>query len=288
MISSSLMWQAQHLLHGKNSNALPALLLAVAGILVMYRHMTEEVWEGNQLKTFLALIMIQMLPLVLIEIKISSCPDPMSLLSRFGPKVLLMHACFLGPRCIYNGIMFNSFTDILGLIGSCAALHVAFGFRMTLRTMYEHRDVFGLLFLAFLTAVVEESLFIWNQSGFSWDLALIIAACNYAEILAFMPAVWMVFRGAGELSPCPTAGDADIRRKATYFFGFMVAFYVCEDICQIPSVWEDYKLAALAHIAHFLLVLDFAGFMLAHIYSPEKIKDGLMLLKASFGAGTLV
>merc|ERR1719388_803643 len=101
MLSSSAFWQTQHLVHGKNSNALPGALLLVAGILVVYRHMTEETWEGNQLKTFLALIMIQMLPLVLIEVKIPSCPDPMAILSHFGSQVLLMHACVLGMRGLH-------------------------------------------------------------------------------------------------------------------------------------------------------------------------------------------
>merc|ERR1719456_596559 len=36
-----------------------------------------------------------MVPLVLIEVKILQCSDPVGLLCKFGPKVLLMHVCFL-------------------------------------------------------------------------------------------------------------------------------------------------------------------------------------------------
>jgi len=292
MLSSSAFWQTQNAIHGKDSNALPKGMLVIAGVLVTYRHMTQEAWEGNQLKTFLALIMLQMLPLVLLEVKIPSCPDPMALLSQFGSKVLLMHACFLGLRAWYSFFSHGEVWDTIYFLGACAALHQGFGFRPTLRSIYEHRDVLGLVLLAMLTAFIEESISYWSlpqwQRG-SWNLTdLTTAGCNYTEILAFVPALWIVCRNKAELSPSSPAEDAKTRRRAIWFFAFLVLFYICEDLGSVPVLWQVMPLAAIGHTAHFMLVLDFAGFMLAHVYSPEKIKQGLMKMTAAFGAGTLV
>lgn len=295
MLSSSAFWQTQHAIHGKDSNALPAALLLTAGVLVTYRHMTQEAWEGNQLKTFLALILIQMLPLVLIEMKIPSCPDPMALLSSFGSKVLLMHACVLGPRALFNLAYYQSVWDVFYFVGACVALRLGFGFRLTLQSLYEHRHVVGLVLLAVLTAVVEESISYMSLSPWqrrnSWKFSdLAVSACNYAEILAFVPAVWMVCRGnKTESSPCSSpVEEAKTETRAKYFFAFLLGFYFCEDICSVPSLWDALPLACVGHTAHFLLVLDFAGFMLAHIYNPQKLKEGLMKMRASWGAGCLV
>merc|ERR1719506_3322983 len=90
--------QAQDVLHGKSRAALPACMLAAACALVIYRHATETELCHDPLKTFLALIVVQMLPLVFLEMKMLDCPDPAGMLSRFGAKVLLMHACFLALR----------------------------------------------------------------------------------------------------------------------------------------------------------------------------------------------
>jgi len=293
MLSSNAFWKTQHALHGKDSNALPASLLVVAGILVTYRHMTQETWEGNQLKTFLALIMIQMLPLVLIELKMPSCSDPMALLARFGPKVLLMHAFVLGVRGWYNIAHDDGVWDLLYFVGACVALHMGFGMRLTLRHVFEHRDVLGLVLLAALTATVEESMSYLAMNPrqrlrHEGLLSVVVPTCNYAEILGFVPAVWMVWRSKTELGPCSAADDVKIQTKAKYFFAFLLAFYFCEDLGSVPSLWARMPLAAAGHAAHFLLVLDFSGFMLAHVYSPEKIKAELMKMKASFGAGCLV
>lgn len=282
MLSSSAFWQTQHLLHGKNSNALPTALLVVAGTLVLYRHMTEEVEGKDVLKTFLALIMVQMLPLVLIEVKITSCPDPMALLSRFGSKVLLMHACFLALR-VYRSM---DTLSVLGLAGSFVALFVGFGLRPTLLNVYEHRDVWALVALGALTAVVEESISVaWSGRRGNFMSDVLVDMSNYVEILAFMPAVWMMYRHKSAMSAYED--DAVRRWKANWFFAFLMGFYFMEDITSLGSLWSVLPLACIGHVAHFLLVLDFSGFMLAHIYSPEKIKEGLARL-SNFGAGCFV
>merc|ERR1719386_450362 len=95
---SHAMWRMQVALHGQSNNAmLPALLVAAASVMVVYKHFTDN-QGGDPIKHFLALIVIQMLPLVFLQMKILSCLDPVGMLSRFGIKVLLMHTCFLTLR----------------------------------------------------------------------------------------------------------------------------------------------------------------------------------------------
>merc|ERR1740130_1405755 len=147
MLSDTL-WRAQTALHGQSNNiALPAVLVGAASALVVYKHFMDE-QGGDPTKQFLALIVIQMLPLVFLEMKILSCPDPVGMLSQFGAKVLLMHACFLALRvCAWPLLEVGlGFCNLLGLVAAVAALYC--GFRSQFKSLRSHLDVFGLLLLA--------------------------------------------------------------------------------------------------------------------------------------------
>merc|ERR1719218_454226 len=118
------MWRTQVALHGQSNNVtLPAILVACASLLVIYKHFTDE-QSGDPTKQFLALIVIQMLPLVFLEMKILSCPDPVGMLSRFGTKVLLMHACFLALRiCAWPLLEVGlGVCNLIGFAVACVAL----------------------------------------------------------------------------------------------------------------------------------------------------------------------
>merc|ERR1719449_137146 len=89
------------------------MLLGVAGSLIVYRHMTEEVrlHVKDPIKTFLGLIIIQMLPLVALEMKIMSCADPVGLFCKFATPVTLIHAVFLGMRLIQHYLSSETIWD---------------------------------------------------------------------------------------------------------------------------------------------------------------------------------
>merc|ERR550537_965432 len=92
--------------------------------------MTHEAWDYQQdsIKIFLALIVIQMLPLVALEMKIMSCADPVGLFCRFATPVTLAHALFLAMRlCMYK--MYDTNYVVcsgLGLVGALITLHAGF------------------------------------------------------------------------------------------------------------------------------------------------------------------
>eukprot|EP00913_Durusdinium_trenchii_P034349 g32137.t1 len=86
------LWQVQRCLHGSSDSlrriAFPAALVSLGGVLVLYKHWQEnsrvlQHWVGLEES---AGIVVQMLPLVFLEKQILSCPDPVSMLSRFGSK----------------------------------------------------------------------------------------------------------------------------------------------------------------------------------------------------------
>merc|ERR1719420_145581 len=95
----------------------------------------------------------------------------------------------------------------------------------------------------------------------------------YLELTAFVPAVWMMYREqpTGRRFEVDGFDQHHIRLKgmATAFFLFLVGFYILEDLYSSYKVWSFAPLASLAHIAHFFLLLDFAVYILAHIYNPE-------------------
>jgi len=271
---ANAMWQTQQALHGKSNNiALPALLVGGASALVVYKHFMDE-QGGDPTKQFLALIVIQMLPLVFLEMKILSCPDPVGMLSQFGAKVLLMHACLLALRvCAWPLLEVGlGFCNLLGLVAAVGALYC--GFRSQFKTLRAHADVGGLLLLAAVGALFTEVL------DFSRTASLlectIFTASSYMEILAFVPAVWMVHQTAKKNDDAYIAGSDEVQTQGALFFAFLVSFYIMEDIVSAFRVGGQDSLAATAHIVHFVLLLDFSCFLLARIYNPEKVQGSFL------------
>jgi len=268
------MWKTQQALHGqKNNITLPAILVAAASVLVVYKHFTDE-QSGDPIKHFLALIVIQMMPLVFLQMKILSCPDPVGMLSRFGTKVLLMHACFLTLRvCAWPLLEVGlGVCNLLGLVVVCIALHCGFRFRWN--NICTHWDVLGLWLLAIVSALCTELLDFHRQS--SLLECTIFTASSYIEILAFVPAVWMVHQSVKKNDDEHVAEAEGVQGQAIFFFAFLVPFYIMEDVISAFRVGGDEPFAAIGHVVHFLLLLDFACFLLAHIYNPDKVQGSFL------------
>jgi len=284
---SNAMWRVQVFLHGSGNNiTFPGLLVLSASILVVYKHFVEGDGGhpgGDPTKQFLALIVIQMLPLVFLQMKILSCPDPIGMLSRFGTKVLLMHACFLALRVgawhlVEVGL---GFCNVIALVLVCVALR--FGFKFGITSIPSHWDVGCLLLLAGAGAFVTE-LFDFHgqqtllQMGFLE--CTIATASSYIEILSFVPGVWLVQKSVKKNDDEPKsesmAKPESAQTQANFFFAFLVPFYVMEDVISAFRVGSEAPLAAVAHMVHFLVLLDFACFLLSHIYNPDKVKGSFL------------
>jgi hypothetical protein len=272
---ANAMWRTQVALHGQSNNiTLPAILVAAASVMVIYKHFTDE-QSGDPTKHFLGLIVIQMLPLVFLQTKILSCPDPIAMLSRFGTKVLLMHACFLALRVSAWPLLEVGlgFCNVLGLVVACLALH--FGFKFRLASMGQHMDVLLLVLIAVVCALFTELLDFNRQA--SLLECTIFTTSSYTEILAFMPAVWMVHKGVKKNDDEKVSVEThSAQNQATFFFAFLVPFYIMEDVISAFRVGSLEPLAALGHTVHFLVLLDFACFLLSHIYNPDKVQGSFL------------
>jgi len=271
---SDIMWRAQVVLHGQGNNVtLPGLLVAASSVMVVYKHFTDEE-NGDPIKHFLALIVIQMLPLVFLQMKILSCPDPIGMLSRFGIKVLLMHTCFLTLRvCAWPLLEINNgFCNLIALVLAGVALH--FGFNLRLSNIVAHKDIACLLLLAVAGAFVTE-LLDFHRPGSLLECT-IFTASSYMEILAFVPAVWMVHKSVKKDDDDRIEAPDRVQMQAAFFFAFLVPFYILEDVVSAVRVGADEPLAAVGHIVHFLVLLDFACFLLAHIYNPGKVHGSFL------------
>lgn len=283
--SAKLIWKTQEVLHRKNSQVVPGTLILIAGSLIVYRHMTTEVdGSGDQIKEFLGLILLQMLPLVILEYKMMSSADPVGLFCKFGPSVTLMHALFQGSHAAYSG--FNGYRNILGFLGAFITMHIGFKQSWSRGGLLEHSMVWRLALLACAAAactegidVVLESFAVGRFKPPEDFQALLSQTFKtffvYLEITAFVPAVWMVCRDDQpgrrfEVDGCD-AHHVRMKKMATAFFLFLVGYYIIEDLWSAFLVCSYAPLASVAHVAHFCLLLDFAVFILAHIYNPEKL-----------------
>jgi len=269
------MWKTQVALHGKGNNiTLPGLLVAAASTIVIYKHFTDE-QSGDPTKHFLGLIVIQMLPLVFLQTKILSCPDPVGMLSRFGIKVLLMHACFLVLRvCAWPMLEIGlGYCNLIALVVACIALHAGFHFRLA--NVSAHADVGCLLLLAMVGALFTELLDVQRQG--SLLECTIFTASSYMEILSFVPAVWMVHKSVKKNDDDNYSPEMDsVQTQAMWFFVFLVPFYIMEDVFSAIRIGGEDPHAAVGHMVHFLVLLDFACFLLSHIYNPDKVQGSFL------------
>jgi len=268
-----MMWRTQDILH-KKPQLVPGSLLLLASSLIVYRHMTHEAHQADILKTFLAMIVVQMLPLVALEVKIMSCADPVGLFCKFATPVTLVHAVFLGMRlCTYSNYGFGD-QLIFGtaFVGALAA--ILKGYRQHWSCIFRCHGMWGLVGLALLASLSTSSLDNYlNARQPSWGkfFSTVFETSNsYIEILAFVPAVWMVYREDKNMDRFQVE-STDTTRTSTAFFLFLVGFYLAEDLFNAYNVFGLYWMASVAHIVHFLLLLDFGVYVLAHVYNPEKL-----------------
>lgn len=239
-----------------------------------------EEFQEDVVKTFLALILVQMLPLVALEMKIMSCADPVGLFCKFAMPVTLTHAFFLGMRIV----MYDTY-DAMTLKVSCVGLVAAFvtmikGFRASLMTVLQCYTVWSLIMLSYIAAFVTSSITLYLSEHyhaswyvFEWEQFfrdVLHNSNSYIELVAFVPAVLMVFRENKNEHRFDVA-STDTKRTATAFFLFLVGFYILEDLGNAYNALGITVLASLGHTAHFLLLVDFACYVLAHIYNPDKL-----------------
>merc|ERR1719379_415183 len=173
------------------------------------------------------------------------------------------------------------FVSGAGFVGALVAIHK--GYQQSWSNVVSCSTVWSLITLALLASLSTSSVDAYLnpkpewKAPTSWEdfLTTVIEQSNsYVELVAFVPAVWIVYREDRSVSRF-TLGSAETKRTATAFFLFLVGFYVFEDLLMVYQAYDFSVLASLAHLAHFMLLLDFSCYLLAHIYNPDKLVGDL-------------
>lgn len=289
-------------LHKGGSMILPVLLLVAGGALWLYTHATydEPVHDDHPMRTFLAMIIIQMTPLIFLEFTLLKHKDPVALFGKFGFKVTSMHACFLLVRTVCCALHPRS-----GLAGSVWWNIALLGFAIfTLVRAFQIRSLHwhtitevALLFAAGIVVAFTKEY--WGARSYALSVcgkrlspkcrerawksyhfqeSFIDTASNFTELLAFVPAclamVNDLYVEEASSSPEASASTHHQQREVKYFFAFLVGLYSVEDVIQAVHNYDGMP-AFLGHLLHYLLVLDFSVYFLGEICDSEKLKAEL-------------
>lgn len=250
---------------------IPTVLLVASILLFIYREFTETK-NDLSLCVMLGLNVIQMVPLMVLKVKILKHPDVVTVLSKFSTKVLLMHMSFIALRVVIDpsGSDFEPgeyWVFLAALLLACGILQIDSDFRWKDLFMFdrEHRDIWILIFIAILLTCFQ----VW------WIPDTIKMTClsNRLEILSFMPAVWMLYRMDRCFEVFQPMPEASTQRRAICFFTFVVGYYIYEDLI-IPMIsLPGNMLYMTAHNVHLLLILDFGSFFIMQSYLPKYKQD---------------
>lgn len=269
---------------------LPGLLFLISAVLVAYRGITQEK-KDMPLSGFLANIMLQMTPLIALKIKIWSASDRVSLVPLVLAKTLMLHATLEVLRIVSQMIHPGTVPklplaiDVLGLALALALLKYEFEYPLNPMVWAQHVDVRNLLALAVAAALTTEVGFAFLPESWMDDTTkeyfrdplepgkVLFTAANYVDIVAFMPIVWRLYQADNALDD--SSGGVTVsgkaKRQIKLFFAFVGAFYVWDDVIDPIMGLLDEPIAMMAHAAHFMLLLDFAGFFIFQVATPTNI-----------------
>jgi len=291
--SPNMMLKVQSFVHGSSCTlVVPGAMLVVSAGLLAYRQATEENHD-LPLNGFLANILLQMLPLIALKAKIWTCNDRVSLVPLVLCKTLLMHLTLGVLRIVSTFVQgvdeqsrMTLAVDVSTFLAALALLKWEFEFPMSPFHWMEHQDVRNLILLAGGAAFVSHAFFVFVQPSWMGDAtrahsqqglhapSILFTAANYVDIVAFMPVVWRLYQ-AEELDDCAMGATVSLeaRRQVRCFFALVVAFYSWDDVIDPIMTLIEEPLAMMAHAAHFMILLDFAGFFIFQVGQPSSVKE---------------
>lgn len=243
----------------------------------------EQSAEGMSMRIFLIILMLSMFPLAYVDACISTCKEPMALFDKFGLEVLLMHSIFLTLRAATQQIIgefdiFNNYQNIGGAFMSYIALGI--GFHDQLADPRHYRFVGILYGMALAAALVTVKL----SPDLSFDIVRIVESVSeYGEVLAFLPAAWVIFTESKKDSAHSATSEASKRRTLALSF-FTVGFYFFEDMFTTLLTAMSSRFESLAHLLHFALLVDFGVYVISSAFNPDGNR-GTMLTR--FGEAIL-
>ncbi|CAE7226252.1 unnamed protein product [Symbiodinium sp. CCMP2592] len=104
---------------------------------------------------------------------------------------------------------------------------------------------------------------------------VLFAAANYVDVVGFMPVVWRLYQAENALDDFAvgTMVSLEAKQQVRVFFGFVCTFYLWDDVLEPISSMMDEPVGMMAHAAHFIMLIDFAGFFLFQVNNPTTTKE---------------
>lgn len=277
----------------KTNMLIPGILTLSCFGLLGYHYSTQETYDYAMCH-FLAIVCLQMFPLLALKMKIYQCGDRLSLVPRVLVKTILMHIVLAILRII-PPFMRRNWTiydmqlgvDVCGLLAAIGVLSSVFGYHLTPRTFIEEREVRNLCVMAIIAAFSTEVVVGIFPKTFSFAEATgmmqergfikktVFTAANYVDVIAFMPVVLKLYEiERDDDIHAGTSVPMEARRQVLMFFTFVVGFYSWDDVIDPIRNYEGtYDVVAMmAHAAHFVLLLDFAAFFIMQVWTPSSNK----------------
>lgn len=258
------------------------LLLILSGLLI--RRQLTELPDDPPIRNLLLFTVVKIVPMIALKTMIRFGGDRVTLLSRFAVKVLLMHVFFLALRvaCVPLVTMADSYLEynspldwwvnLLFLVCAFFSLTRVFNMSSLSSSFFEHLDVWGLVVLALAAT------FVFNfNSPSDW---IVTTATNYIEVLAYMPAIWILKGLNLTFFPMP---EQHFQMQAVFFFFFLAVFYLYEDLFSPGMTVLDQPLIMACHFAHLVVLLDFGGFFLQQAYARGSKREPGTMLQPSCG-----
>lgn len=277
---------AQKFLKKSVNFILPGMLLMGGFGSIIHRVISYDSprYGNDVVKTFLIMVMLQLLPVAALKLKTWLCSDLVTLMPMALTKTLMMHVAVQICRLMFhvyasliNSTMaVESWQQCFDFVSLCVALYILvkeFDMKVENLTGKEHLDVFTTVAGGCIMATIVNV--IAPIDGRMVRLIWVLNDCgNYMEILAFVPVARILcleidVEGRG------TSVCEDDRRKTRIFMAFILAFYFWDDIC-FSAALAEIPLVAAGKAAHFVMLLDFAGYFVLQAGAQPQIVDEIL------------
>jgi len=278
----------QRLLESRSIPFVSTLAIAAMIACKQYKVMTKPNRVDPFVRDFLLTILIQVLPIAPLKGRIMSSVNRLSLLSRTASKVLLMHISVLILRVTLVPLGFLSkksdandlydspmdfWANVAALVSAVFLMNIVCEFRWTVEEFRTHSDIsalhiLGMVYCAFICVVLNR--------GETAKLGVVFWLQNYInsmEMLAFMPAVWMLFQTDEKLLAFEPLSQVDTQRQAFWVLVWMMAFNMYEDCIATTMSGLREPCAVAGHIVHFVTIIDFIFFFLQEAYESKVAKN---------------
>lgn len=250
-----------------------------------HRAMTQR--RGDlPIRDFLISVTIQVLPICALKFKLVSSSNRLALLSRTASKVLFMHISVLTLRVTLVHILrsllhvsstvkdseYDSPLDLwvhaFMLVSAIYIMSIVCEFRWTVVEFMGHFDIAVLHILG----AIHVGILLLSQGVYDDVVAWAEEYTNSMEMLAYMPAAWMMAYTNQKLLAFEPLSQVVSQRQAIWFLAWIAAFSTYEDFIamSMSGVYEPHFVAG--HILHFLTLLDFSLLFLQQAYSSKVAK----------------